>query len=145
MLSANAERFVRDRANSPIPWFAYVCPHAPHSRYYPAPRHADEFTNTPLRDVPSSGEKDLSDKPKWVRAKAPYTDFERRQGTGAYRGKLRELQEVDDMVSRLMDALDQTRQLDNTFVFFLTDNGYLLGEHGLRKKTSPTRRLPARP
>ena len=37
------------------------------------------------------------------------------------------------MVRRLMEALAQTRQLENTFVFFLTDNGYLLGEHGLRR------------
>ena len=137
VLSANAERFVRDQADSSVPWFAYVCPHAPHSPYYPAPRHADEFTDTPLRDVPSGGEQDLSDKPKWVQAEAPYTDSERRRATGAYRGKLRELQEVDDMVRHLMDALAQTNQLKNTFVFFLTDNGYLLGEHGLRKKNIP--------
>ena len=137
VLSANAERFVRDRANSSVPWFAYVCPHAPHSHYYPAPRHADEFATTPLRDVPSGGEQDLSDKPKWVQAEAPYTDSERQRDTGAYRGKLRELQEVDDMVRRLMDTLADTGQLTNTYVFFLTDNGYLLGEHGLHKKNIP--------
>jgi N-acetylglucosamine-6-sulfatase len=120
-----------------VPWFAYVCPHAPHSSYYPAPRHADGFATTPLRDVPSGGERDLSDKPEWVRAEAPYADSERQRDTEAYRGKLRELQEVDDMVRRLMDALAQTHQLKNTFVFFLTDNGYLLGEHGLHKKNIP--------
>src|SRR5215204_2384514 len=138
VLSANAERFVRDQADSSVPWFAYVCPHAPHSPYFPAPRHADEFTTTtPLRDVASGGEQDLSDKPKWVQAEAPFTHSERRRATGAYRGKLRELQEVDDMVRHLMEALAQTNQLKNTFVFFLTDNGYLLGEHGLHKKNIP--------
>jgi N-acetylglucosamine-6-sulfatase len=137
VLSVNAEHFVRDQADSSAPWFAYVCPHAPHSSYFPAPRHADEFTTTPLRDVPGGGERDLSDKPMWVQAEAPYTDSERRRATGAYRGKLRELQEVDDMVRRLMDALARTNQLNNTFVFFLTDNGYLLGEHGLYKKNIP--------
>ena len=137
VLSADAERFVRDQADFSVPWFAYVCPHAPHSQYYPAPRHADQFTTTPLRDVPSGGEQDLSDKPKWVQAEAPYTHSELRRNAGAYRGKLRELQEVDDMVRHLMDALAQTNQLKNTFVFFLTDNGYLLGEHGLHKKNTP--------
>ena len=137
VLSVNAERFVRDQAGSSVPWFAYVCPHAPHSSYYPAPRHADEFTSTPLRNVPNGGEQDLSDKPRWLQAEAPYTDSERQRDTGAYRGKLRELQEVDDMVRRLMDALAETNQLKNTFVFFLTDNGYLLGEHGLHKKNIP--------
>ncbi len=56
VLAESTERFVRDRAGSSQPWFAYVCPHAPHTRYYPAERHADEFTNTPLRDAPSVGE-----------------------------------------------------------------------------------------
>lgn len=137
VLSVNAERFVRDQAGSSVPWFAYVCPHAPHSSYYPAPRHADEFTSTPLRNIPNGGERDLSDKPRWLQAEAPYTDSERQRDTGAYRGKLRELQEVDDMVRRVMDALAETNQLKNTFVFYLTDNGYLLGEHGLHKKNIP--------
>jgi N-acetylglucosamine-6-sulfatase len=137
VLSADAERFVRDQAGSSVPWFAYVCPHAPHSSYSPAPRHADEFSHTSLRDVPSGGEQELSDKPKWVQAEEPYTDSERQRDTEAYRGKLRELQEVDDMVRRLVDALSETNQLKNTFVFFLTDNGYLLGEHGLHKKNLP--------
>lgn len=137
VLGADAERFVRDQADTPIPWFAYVCPHAPHSPYYPAPRHADEFGATPPRDAPSNGEEDPSDKPEWVRAEVPYTESERRRATRVYRGKLRELQEVDDMVRRLMDALEETGQLENTFVFFLTDNGYLLGEHGLLRKNLP--------
>ena len=137
VLSANAERFVRYQAYSSVPWFAYVCPPTTHSSYYPAPRHADEFATTPLRDIPSIGEQDLSDKPGWVQAEAPYTDAERQRDNGAYRGKLRELQEVDDMVWRLMDALADTGQLTNTYVFFLTDNGYLLGEHGLRQKNIP--------
>ena len=137
VLSVDAERFVRDQEGSSVPWFAYVCPPAPHSSYYPAPRHADEFATTPLRDVPSIGEQELSDKPGWVQTEAPYTDAERQRDTGAYRGKLRELQEVDDMVWRLMDALADTGQLTNTYVFFLTDNGYLLGEHGLHKKNIP--------
>jgi N-acetylglucosamine-6-sulfatase len=137
VLSASAERFVRDQEGSPVPWFACVCPHAPHSPYSPTPRHADEFSTTPLRDVPSGGEQELSDKPKWVQAEEPYTDSERQRDTEAYRGKLGELREVDDMVRRLVDALAQTDQLKNTFVFFLTDNGYLLGEHGLHKKNVP--------
>ncbi len=137
VLSANAVRFIGEQAGSCAPWFAYVCPHAPHGPYYPAPRHADELTSTPLRDLPSIGEQDLSDKPPWVQAEAPYADAERERDTSRYRGKLRELQEVDDMIRRLMSTLTNTGQLDNTYVFYLTDNGYLLGEHGLHMKNIP--------
>jgi N-acetylglucosamine-6-sulfatase len=137
VLRDNAARFVRYQAGSSAPWFAYVCPHAPHEPYHPAPRHANEFKGMPLRAAPSIGEQDLSDKPGWVQAEAPYTDAERKTDTSGYQGKLRELQEVDDMVASLMGALADTGQLPNTYVFFLTDNGYLLGEHGLHKKDTP--------
>ena len=137
VLSADAERFVRDREGSSVPWFAFVCPHAPHSPYSPTPRHADGFATTPSRDIPSGGERDLKDKPEWVQAEEPYADSERQRDAEAYRGKVRELQEVDDMVRRLVNALSETDQLENTYVFFLTDNGYLLGEHGLNKKNVP--------
>ncbi|MBI4193935.1 MAG: sulfatase-like hydrolase/transferase [Betaproteobacteria bacterium] len=38
---------------------------------------------------------------------------------------------VDEGVGMLFDALERTRQLDNTFILFLGDNGYFFGEHGL--------------
>ncbi len=41
------------------------------------------------------------------------------------------------MIRRLMSTLTNTGQLDNTYVFYLTDNGYLLGEHGLHMKNIP--------
>jgi arylsulfatase A-like enzyme len=72
-----------------------------------------------------------------VREEAPYTDTERRMDAIGYRGKLKELQEVDDMVKRLIHTLADTGQLSNTYIFFLTDNGYLLGEHGLHRKNIP--------
>jgi N-acetylglucosamine-6-sulfatase len=137
VLRADAVRFMGDQAGSSAPWFAYVCPHAPHGPYYPATRHAHEFASTPLRDVPSIGEQDLSDKPAWVQAEVPYADAERERDTSRYQGKLGELQEVDDMVKRLMATLANTGQLANTYVFYLTDNGYLLGEHGLQMKNIP--------
>jgi arylsulfatase A-like enzyme len=38
---------------------------------------------------------------------------------------------VDEGVGLLLEALETTGQLDNTFIFFLGDNGYFFGEHGL--------------
>ena len=114
-----------------------MCPHAPHGPYFPASKHADEFERKPLRDVASLHEKSLADKPDWVSGEAPYTRKERTAYSKEYRGMLRELQEVDDMVARIMSALADTNQRANTYIFFLTDNGYLLGEHGLHYKNTP--------
>jgi arylsulfatase A-like enzyme len=38
---------------------------------------------------------------------------------------------VDEGVGRLLEALEETRQLDRTCVVFLGDNGFFFGEHGL--------------
>ncbi len=38
---------------------------------------------------------------------------------------------VDEGVGMLLDALERTGQLDDTFILFLGDNGYFFGEHGL--------------
>jgi len=66
-----------------------------------------------------------------------YTDEEGAQNERDYRGKLRELQTVDDMVANLLNALVDTGQLGETLIFFLTDNGFLFGEHRLQDKNLP--------
>jgi N-acetylglucosamine-6-sulfatase len=39
---------------------------------------------------------------------------------------------VQDAVVRIANALTATGELDNTYLFFLSDNGYILGEHRIR-------------
>jgi N-acetylglucosamine-6-sulfatase len=46
-------------------------------------------------------------------------------------GRLRMLAGVDEGVGRLFDALEETGQLDRTFLVFTSDHGYFYGEHGL--------------
>lgn len=46
-----------------------------------------------------------------------------------YRGRLRALQSVDEMVERVMDKLEKSGKLDNTYVFYTADNGFALGSH----------------
>jgi arylsulfatase A-like enzyme len=48
--------------------------------------------------------------------------------------RLRTLQDVDDAVERLIATLEETGELENTYVFFVSDNGHLLGEHRLVQK-----------
>jgi N-acetylglucosamine-6-sulfatase len=38
---------------------------------------------------------------------------------------------VDEGVGMLLEALGRTRQLDNTCIVFLGDNGFFFGEHGI--------------
>ena len=45
---------------------------------------------------------------------------------------LEELQDIDAQVGRLLDTLQATGQLANTYIFFTSDNGFMLGENRQR-------------
>jgi arylsulfatase A-like enzyme len=79
--------------------------------------------------------RNLSDKPPYIRrGKLTLEDgrFRRAQ-------QLRTLMSVDDMVERVMSTLEVQGELDNTLVVFVSDNGYMWGEHGRRGKLVPYR------
>ncbi|CAA9385228.1 MAG: Choline-sulfatase [uncultured Rubrobacteraceae bacterium] len=129
------EDFVRSRKDTP--WFACFWPHAPHGPYYPLGRyaeaHKDDKPPTPFGEP----ERDLSDKAPLVRQSARFSPAAEEEMMQEYRGKLREVEEVDDGVKRLVTALEETDQLGHTWIFFITDNGYQHGEHYLDKKLWP--------
>jgi len=55
------------------------------------------------------------------------------------------LPSVDDSVGRVLAALEARAMLDETVVIFTSDNGYMLGEHGLTQKQfsyDPSIRVP---
>jgi N-acetylglucosamine-6-sulfatase len=47
------------------------------------------------------------------------------------------LQSVDRMVRKVVDTLSADGVLDNTYIIFTCDNGYLLGEHDMEGKNMP--------
>lgn len=47
-----------------------------------------------------------------------------------YRARIRSLQSVDRAVASLVETLKRSGAWEDTYVFFTSDNGYLLGEHG---------------
>lgn len=52
-------------------------------------------------------------------------------------GQLRTLMSVDDLVGEIDRTLRETRQTRETLVIFLSDNGFIWGEHGLSRKMLP--------
>jgi N-sulphoglucosamine sulphohydrolase, C-terminal len=49
-----------------------------------------------------------------------------------YRERLESMLAVDDVVGSLIQELKADGQLENTFIFFASDNGYLLGQHRIQ-------------
>jgi arylsulfatase A-like enzyme len=44
------------------------------------------------------------------------------------------INQIDDQLARILQALDQTGQRDNTVIIFTSDHGEMLGDHGLLQK-----------
>ena len=91
-------------------------------------------------EISFSFEKDISDKPAWVRNlyamneqfDKPFfsinsTDTNKAQEW--YRNRWRTLQSIDDSIAAIFNTLKEINQLDNTFVLFVSDNGDGLTKH----------------
>jgi arylsulfatase A-like enzyme len=124
-------------------WF-----NAPHGPFEPAPRHLFTRAGVRLPKPPGFNEKDISDKPRWLRKQA-----RRRLSKGAIRAiaderKRREEQllSVDEAVGRLVTDLASEDLLDSTYIIFASDNGFFRGEHriagGKYLPYEPSSRVP---
>ncbi len=129
--------FIRRTAGAQ-PFFIYLAPYAPHGPARSARRHRNAFPGATAPRPPSFNEQDVSDKPAWVRSLPLLTDSDIADIDDRYRDRLQSLLAVDEMIKSLIDTLAAMQQLDNTYIFFTSDNGYQLGEHRrkLNKNTS---------
>ena len=76
----------------------------------------------PSFDVPGVPEPDLvGDRGSWTRGYVQHY-FDQR---------IRSLRRVDVAVERIVDTLARLHELERTYIFFTSDNAYLLGEHGI--------------
>ena len=143
------------------PWALCLGHKAPHSFYFPEPRHAHAFDGVRVR-YPESAFR-LDGKPDWIRQRLTtwhgiygplfewrktfpdprpeaVADFENM--VHAYWGTILS---VDESTGRLVDHLRETGQLDDTLIVFMGDNGLLEGEHGMVDKRTmhePSIRVP---
>ena len=134
VFAAKATGLIRQAHAAGRPLFLYIAPPAPHGPATPAPRHADLFPTEQAPRPPSFNEADVSDKPVAVSSQPRLTAEERAEIDAGYRERLRALQAVDDLIESVVVALAEEGELDNTFIFFTSDNGYHQGEHRLRGK-----------
>jgi arylsulfatase A-like enzyme len=74
-----------------------------------------------------------TDKPEYLRGRAPLNAAERRALRSVTRQRAEALAIVDRQVGRTVRALADTGELGRTLVVFTSDNGYFLGEQGIRQ------------
>ena len=130
------------------PFFLNVAPTAPHSEDLPAsahrnprpaPRHSGTLEGAALPRPPSFKSRPGGSEPKSIveRARKAEDQVDLDVLRGAFLGRSESLVAVDEMVGQLLDQLRKKGELRNTYFIFTSDNGFLLGEHGLRGKGVP--------
>lgn len=140
-----ADTFIRTKAEPFFLFTSFSAPHAgtpleaddPQIVYgrsgFPTPnvasRHRNELTDLPLDPGPAFNEADVRDKPKQEPLLAPW---EIDAITEVNQQRREALLYVEDAVERIVATLVARGELDNTYLIFTSDNGYMLGEHRIR-------------
>ena len=134
VLSEKTDAFISNSAAAGTPFFAYVAPVAPHEPATPEPDYADAFDGAKAPRLPSFNEKDVSDKPSWIRQLPRLTSSQISAIDTRHEKRVESLQSVDDLVEDMVNTLntptpDDAIPMDNTYIFFTSDNGFHHGEH----------------
>jgi arylsulfatase A-like enzyme len=111
------------------PLFLYFAPKAPHGPSTPAPRHIGAFANHELDQSGSFNEEDVSDKPAYIAQRDLLTRNQINSIEDRDRTRLESLLAVDEAIDGIVDALQEAGRLEAAYIFFVTDNGFLLGQH----------------
>jgi len=138
------------------PWFLWLCHGSVHGPSKPAARHKGLYKDAKVPEPsdllgpwPGKPEylkntlawgKDKQGKIGALKSGAKVGDDAGELGTG-FADWVRQVNEcvpaVDESVGEVMAALKASGQLENTLVIYTADQGFAMGEHGLRMKIAP--------
>jgi N-acetylglucosamine-6-sulfatase len=157
VVAKRAVDVIERRADGDAPLFLSVAFLAPHHESDPvqrasgrlvraAPRHAGNLAAKPLPMGRAFNERDVSDKPFFLRRRPPLSAAEVDRIARNHRDRQESLLAVDEAVAEIVGALERTSALESTYVVFTSDNGFLQGEHrvpsGKMLPYDPSTRVP---
>lgn len=155
-----AEEFIRgENRDTDKPWYLWLCYGAVHGPFTPAKRHLEQYPDAKV-ETPADIYPPRPGKPAYVQkvdnwVKLPSgepgmrggafttTSVETRAGIHGntlsdwVRQYTQGVSAIDEGVGKLIAALKETGQLENTLVVYTADQGFGWGEHGFRHKLAP--------
>jgi arylsulfatase A-like enzyme len=138
VLKRETVAFIGDSTADGVPFFAYVAPNAPHFPATPAPRDAHTYDGAKAPRPPSFDEADALDKPPWIQSLPRLSTYQIANIDFLHERRIETLQAVDDLVEGVVNELNDAGVMNDTYVFFTSDNGWHHGEHRIpREKWRP--------
>jgi arylsulfatase A-like enzyme len=151
VLNRRATHLIRRFAGKEDPFYIQLDQFAPHTESgmssgnvrckggtVPDPRDEKLFGKVKLPTEPGFNEKDVSDKPSFIRARDRLDATGKRKVTKRTGCRRASLRAVDRGVKKIVRTLDKEGELNRTVIVFVSDNGYFLGEHRISvNKTFP--------
>ncbi|KAF3762219.1 Arylsulphatase [Cryphonectria parasitica EP155] len=154
VLTAKSYGLLDDAVKQDKPFFLGIAPVAPHSNLHlkdgkgdlnnntdvglleitppiPAERHRHLFKDAQVPRTPNFNP-DQPSGANWIRQREQLTQENVDFIDHFYRERLRALQSVDELVDGLFQKLAAYDLLDNTYIFYTTDNGFHLSQHRLQ-------------
>lgn len=97
----------------------------------PAKRHEHLFPDEVVPRLPNFNPEQPSGA-NWVRRLPRQSEENVAYNDHFFRQRIRSLQAVDELVDGLVKRLERHGVLDNTYIFYTTDNGYHIGHHRMQ-------------
>jgi len=115
------------------PWALVLAPHSPHKPYTVSPAIPQQIPA--FEPSPGFEEGDLRDKEPAVQTTAAF--YWPPDPPRVWRQAAPEIQALDEMIASVFANLGAYGEDQNTLAFFISDNGFQLGEHKLMSKGWP--------
>lgn len=127
LMTGFAKRYLRAfEKDDDAPWYMWLGPNAPHSPYAAEQRYRGARTRG-WDGNPATRDREVSDEPSFITRSQSSVAHARQ----VRRKQLRTLYSVDDQVAQVFDLLRELGEEEDTLAIFMSDNGFLWGEHGI--------------
>ena len=141
-----------DNRDTERPFFLYISHKSVHAEFIPDPRHDGVYDSVELVYSPTmyppghekakvtESEYNYSDVPAWVKAQrnswhgVDYLYHGQMEFDQFYRKYCETLLALDESIGTVLDYLEKQGLMENTTIFYMGDNGFSFGEHGLIDK-----------
>jgi len=128
--------FLDVASNQSRPFILLYAPNAPHAPYTPAEEDKGLYQDLPPFRPANFDEVDISDKPLSVSERPRLSEEDIQNIENTRRRQILTLTSLDRTMPDIFNKLKEIGELDNTIIFFISDNGKHWGEHRLDSKST---------